>query len=149
MTFVDDQWDGTLGAAFTKLTVQNDTKGLKKLVPRKDSTGMTVHVESTLKQSPGFDEIAYGMENGYQAQLVEGPEPRVLIANAYNDAAKLGLHRGDVVTHVNGEEFVGTAEDLNFLIKAHFACSGASEKLELVVNAEPCIAQALKLRAFA
>jgi len=58
----------------------------------------------------------------------------------------LGLHRGDIVTHVNGEEFRGTAEELNLLIKAHFA-DAEDGKLELVVNAEVAVAEALRLRS--
>lgn len=177
LDFVDDEWNGTLGSAFTKIQVKSQAKHhgmhLPKLGSKKDNDDDTIQyvVEKDLQPSPGFDEIVFRMEGGYQACLllvnddgVEAPttttttgEPRVLIANACNDAAKLGLHRGDVVTHINGDEFTGgTAEDLKRLIKAHYASytSGndnendeANHQLELVVNAEPCIAQALKLRA--
>lgn len=175
LDFVDDEWNGILGSAFTKIHVKSEAKHhgmhLPKLGSKKnDDDTIQYVVEKDLQPSPGFDEIVFRMGGGYQACLllinddgVEAPtttgEPRVLIANACNDAAKLGLHRGDVVTHINGNEFTGgTAEDLKHLIKGHYASntSGnenenendeANHRLELVVNAEPCIAQALKLRA--
>lgn len=167
LTFVDHEWDGSLGMAFTKVTVKDDKAAggvasrLKTIVRRTNSSsGEPVHVESDLKPTPGFDEIVLP-GRGYDAKLVEEVEPIVLVASTHNDASKLAIHRGDVVTHVNGTEFVGTASDLNNLIKAHYesiidpdAEEGGAvtttthpRQLEIVVNAELCIAQALKLRA--
>lgn len=171
LTFVECEGDGTLGMAFKKLTVQSDIKGsgpFKKLAAshhetswsRPDSTGQMVHVNlAPVHPSPGYDAIV-DRAGGYDARLLPMDdtfssatvvEPMVLIANTYNDATKLGLHRGDVVTHINGQEFVGTsAQDLNMLIKAHYARAASSsddDPLEIVVNAELCIAQALKLRS--
>ena len=162
LTFVDYEWDGTLGTAFTKLSVKND-KGatLKKIVrrvERKDSTGQLVHVEAEpLYPTQGYDVIV-DKAGGYDVSLIDmeesseeaaGSKPMVLIAQTHNDASKLAIQRGDVVTHVNGEEFMGTAEDLNMLIKSHYAACDSNNKLEIVVNAEVCVAQALKFRSLA
>uniref|UniRef100_A0A7S2VD21 PDZ domain-containing protein n=1 Tax=Entomoneis paludosa TaxID=265537 RepID=A0A7S2VD21_9STRA len=173
LNFVDDSWDGTLEAAFTKLTVQNqkpENKGqvvakvISPLLLRRDSSGTMVQVQHEFKSSPGFDEIVSVAPEGYQTKLIHNAtgstpsdvtdsgvllgEPRVLIARTHYDAAKLGLQRGDVVTHVNGQEFIGNTQDLHLLLKALNADSEVS-RFELVVNAEPCVAQALKLRALA
>lgn len=150
LTFLDDPWDGTLGSAFTKLAVHrdNNAKGLRKLLPSKKPKGS--HVDHDIQFSPGFDAIVDRLPGGYSSRLIEGldgdTQSRVLIATVAQEAAKLGLQRGDVVTHVNGEEFVGNAKDLNELITNHYE-HGGENKLEIVVNAELCIAQALKLRA--
>lgn len=152
LVFVDDEWDGTLGSAFTKLTVKKDRP---KMVPgniraairsMRDSTGVEVHVVHEVQEDKGMLMIAELLEGGYAAKLQADSEARVLIADAHNDAAKLGLHRGDIVTHVNGEEFRGSAEELNLLIKALFS-DAEDGKLELVVNAEVAIAEALRLRS--
>ncbi|CAB9511438.1 expressed unknown protein [Seminavis robusta] len=155
LNFCDDPWDGTLGAAFTKLEVtkSSDTGGgIKKFFkPKKEviptTTSSSKTVDTTLKFSPGFDAIADRMDGGYSAKLTLHDEPRVLISSLHNDAAKVGLQKGDVVTHINGEEFLGNAQELNFIIKEHYANAGAGDKLELVVNAEQCVAKALQLRA--
>jgi len=152
LVFVNDEWDGTLGTAFTKLTVKKErpnkgTGGIRDVIRSlRDSSGVEVHVVGEPQGDKGMHMIAELLDGGYDAKLQDGPVPRVLIADAFNDAAKLGLHRGDIVTHVNGEEFRGTAEELNLLIKAHFA-DAEDGKLELVVNAEVAVAEALRLRS--
>ena len=151
LTFVDDPWDGTIGAAFTKLEVHSDAKGISKLLPAAKQKASS-HVDHNLKFSPGFDAIVDTIEGGYSARLVEGLEgdtkqPRVLIATVTKEAAKLGLvQRGDVVTHVNGAAFEGTTQDLNELITKLYNDNNTAP-LEIVVNAELCIAKALELRA--
>jgi len=72
----------------------------------------------------------------------------IVITAVRNDAGKKGLQRGDVITHVNGKAFHGSSMDLHMLLQGLSAASD-SETLELTVNAEPCIAQALKWRALA
>jgi hypothetical protein len=151
LTFVDDPWDGTLGAAFTKLEVHSDAKGLSKILPAAKQKASS-HVAHVLKFSPGFDTIVDSIPGGYSAQLVEGiagstDQPRVLIATVAKEAAKLGLaQRGDVVTHVNGKQFTGTAQELNDLITSLHQENNENH-LEIVFNAELCIAKALQLRA--
>jgi len=151
LTFVDDDWDGTLGEAFTKIQVKKNDGPVRKLV-----VGENVHIVKELKESPGFDKVVHAAwGEGYQMKLVSNKDnvdlpvrlPRVIICDAMGDAAKLGLHRGDVVTHVNDEPFEGTAEDLNYLIKALYADASSGEELSIVVNAEECIATALQLRS--
>jgi len=143
LTFIDDQWDGTLGEAFTRIEVKKNDGPVRKLV-----IGENVHIVKELKESPGFDKVvnaAWG--EGYQMKLSNDPVFRVVICDSINDAAKVGLHRGDVITHINDEPFEGTAEDLNYLIKALFADASFAEELSIVVNAEDCIATALQLRS--
>ena len=141
LSFVDDpECNGTLGEAFTKITVKK-RKGLLLC------GGSNVRVDHSLKPSPGYDVIVGGSA-GYETKISIQEQPvcnRVLIYNARKDAAKKGLHRGDVVTHVNGEVFTGTADELQALLKKHF--DNGLDEFSFVVNAEPCIAEALKLRS--
>jgi hypothetical protein len=155
LVFVDDEWDGTLGSAFTKFTVKKDRPkvpdihaAIRSMRDSNSTTGVEVHVVvgELQEDNKGMLMIAELLEGGYDAKLQADAEARVLIADAHNDAAKLGLHRGDIVTHVNGGEFRGSAEELNLLIKAQF-CGAEEGKLELVVNAELAIAEALRLRS--
>jgi len=148
LCFVDWKTDGSLSAAFTKLTVKDDRRKICKNPDLlKDSTGAPVLVEHEFHPSPGFDEIVHCAARGYETPVCLD-EPRVLISRTLNDAAKLALQRGDVITHVNGQEFIGNAQDLNLLLQGLHADSGTT-KFEIIVNAEPCIAQALKYRALA
>ena len=196
LTFVDYEWDGTIGLAFTKLTVKKSnnngpvnaatrrmvrpsTTNIER-ISKKDSCGRSVHVESEpVYPTSGYDAIVDRV-GGYDAQIIqtsdestaEQPQekqrqqqqqqvqrPMVLIASTHNDASKLAIARGDVVTHVNGQEFVGTAEDLKMLIRLHYQDvvmegtvggnnnSSNKNKLEIVVNGESCVAKALQLRS--
>ena len=133
---------------------------------RQDSKGRTVHiVHQVIQETPGTDEIVYRQEGGYEARLLmHFAEWRVLISNTnYDHSSKNDCwHRGDVITHINGKELRGKSmEEVKELISEHYrACQQRrrhrettttavlnDDKLELVVNAELCIAQALKLRA--
>mmetsp|Transcript_20319 Transcript_20319/g.48338 ORF Transcript_20319/g.48338 Transcript_20319/m.48338 type:complete len:368 (+) Transcript_20319:339-1442(+) len=169
LTFVDSEWDGTIGLAFTKLAVKPNNgpvkataKRIVQRIDRKDSCGDLVHVESEpVYPTSGYDAIVDRV-GGYDAQIIQSDEstkqqqaqqPMVLIASTHNDASKLAIARGDVVTHVNGQEFVGTTEDLKMLIRLHYqdVMAGTEEnnnnKLEIVVNGELCVAKALQLRS--
>mmetsp|Transcript_20318 Transcript_20318/g.48337 ORF Transcript_20318/g.48337 Transcript_20318/m.48337 type:complete len:369 (+) Transcript_20318:339-1445(+) len=171
LTFVDSEWDGTIGLAFTKLTVKPNNgpvkataKRIVQRIERKDSCGDLVHVDSEpVYPTSGYDAIVDRV-GGYDAQIIHNDEsteneqqqqvqqPMVLIASTHNDASKLAIARGDVVTHVNGQEFVGTTEDLKMLIRLHYqdVMAGSelnNNKLEIVVNGELCVAKALQLRS--
>ncbi|EJK74564.1 hypothetical protein THAOC_03750, partial [Thalassiosira oceanica] len=54
--------------------------------------------------------------------------------------------KGDVVTHVNGEVFTGTADELNSFLVNSFEQQGGDGTVTIVVNAEVCTAEALRLR---
>jgi hypothetical protein len=192
LKFVDYEWDGTLGTAFTKLHVKHGTKGgggaataaqfknvlVRQRRRRSDSSGRFVHVEAEpMYPTAGYDEIV-DRAGGYDVRVMGVGESSdlcgsstsaaadgacsgrptlattmmVLIAETHNDACKVAIKRGDVVTHVNGREFVGTSNDLKMLVKSHYSSTRdgdhGNKKLEIVVNAELCVAQALKLRSF-
>jgi S1-C subfamily serine protease len=72
---------------------------------------------------------------------------RVLVASVRGQAGKCGIMKGDVVTHVNGEPFMGTANDLRASLIHAYEEQGNDGIVMLVVNAEECTAEALRLRS--
>lgn len=50
-----------------------------------------------------------------------------------------------MITHVNGEAFFGTYQDLCTLLEK--IEKEGRDKVNLVVSADPCVAEALRLRA--
>ena len=70
---------------------------------------------------------------------------RIVITRVRGKAAKYGIQKGDVITHVNGELFTGTAQDLNNLL--HKFYHEDQPPFSLVVNAEENTAFLLKQRA--
>jgi hypothetical protein len=55
--------------------------------------------------------------------------------------------KGDVVTHVNGEVFTGNSADLNALLVNMYEEQGRDAVVMIVVNADECTAEALRLRS--
>jgi S1-C subfamily serine protease len=72
---------------------------------------------------------------------------RVLVANVRGQAGKSGIMKGDVVTHVNGEVFTGNSADLNALLVNMYEEQGRDAVVMIVVNADECTAEALRLRS--
>lgn len=89
---------------------------------------------------------------GEREQRQRGLEPsqrchRVLVGAVRGQAGKSGIMKGDVVTHVNGEVFTGTADELNSFLVNSFEQQGGDGTVTIVVNAEVCTAEALRLRS--
>ena len=74
------------------------------------------------------------------------PKGRVQITSVKGQAGKVGLQKGDVVTHVNGEAFQGSAEYLKQIIGSFYE-EDPTSTFQIVVNADECTAVILKLRA--
>lgn len=77
------------------------------------------------------------------------PTTRVVVSSVKGELSRLGLRVGDVVTHIDGEPFVGSAGMLrDVLCEAKDSHSSPDEvpTVEIVVNAEVGTAEALRLR---
>lgn len=76
------------------------------------------------------------------------PSTRVVVSSVKGELGRLGLRVGDVITHVNGEPFSGSAGRLRELIKETQENSFPDDAptIEIVVNAEVGTAEALRLR---
>lgn len=126
LALVDAKWDGTVDDAFGKISVSSDGK-----------------VTVAKVQSLGVSNIL----GGHSIMIGPKDSNRVVIFGSANDAAKKGLRKGDVITHVNGEAVEGkTSEEvLSIFRKIH--AEGSSESMDIVVGAELCVAEALRLRS--
>jgi hypothetical protein len=119
LTFTNDEWDGSIADAFTR-------------------------VRAPAKKNLAVDRIL-SLADG---EFCAGPKARVKIRSIKGEAGRLGLQKGDVVTHVNGEPWEGTAEALSELITGMYEVNQA-QTFTVVVNAEPATAEVLKLRGLA
>lgn len=126
MTFLDDVWDGSVVDAFSKITIS--------------SSGENLSVKKKVVENIGVNNILSGIGEDIRNRI-ETERRRVLVASTSNQAGRQGVLKGDVVTHFNGEEFDGTAQEL---VEAIHKCDGT---FTLVLNAERSIAEALKRRA--
>ena len=131
LTFCDDVWDGSVLDAFCKITVMGG--GKKDIV-----------VEKKICENVGVVNILEGAGDDAE-DWIDTERNRVLVASVRSEAGRQGVLKGDVVTHFNGEEFEGTAEELNAAIEAHAERSNGV--FTLVLNAEPSVAEALKRRS--
>ena len=153
-----------IGGLFQKTTKKKDAKDDNDDQQQQQQQHHHHHshvytVEKSLLQTEGIAAIVNRMDEGYNTKLSEQhpQEPRVLVSHVSHHAGKLGtVHKGDVITHVNGQEFSGgTVVELQRIIAEQYhrysQTTNDNDKtqirLELVVNAEQCIAQALKLRS--
>jgi len=115
--FEDDFWDGSIVDAFSRTSVINTRK------------------------LPGIQNIMRGAE---VTQLE--PRLRVKISSVKKQAGKVGLQKGDVITHINGEIFQGSADDMRKYI-FHLYESNPSSTFQIVANADDATAKALELRS--
>ena len=72
---------------------------------------------------------------------LSSPSGRVVVASSFGQAGRSGIQKGDVVTHINGEDFIGNSDCLKALIAQIWAQEGEAGTFSLVVNAEPCTAE--------
>jgi len=130
-TFCDDTWDGTVMDAFSKIYISGNHNVTKKR-----------------QQNRGVRNV---LDAGSQADCgdvrIDTEHPRVLIASVEYEGGRRGIMLGDVVTHLNGEEMVGTVDDL--VNKIQVCRERGDKSLRFVLNAERSAAEALKLRALA
>ena len=89
-----------------------------------------------------FDQI-YGSH--YQPPKEDYPATVVMIQAVRGPVGRLGLRRGDVVTHVNDMEWKGTAKELRqYIYECHV--NNPQEEISMTVNSTSATATFLKLR---
>jgi hypothetical protein len=82
-------------------------------------------------------------ENHYHARSES--RPVVVVKGVRGPVGRLGLRKGDVISHVNDMEWVGTAEELQNHLHQHFAQNPA-DVMSMTVNANAETAEFLKVR---
>lgn len=130
--FMDDEWDGTIADAFSKVYIRRNAT-----VTRKESAN-TKGVSNVLRTNTGDD---------CSSAVISEPKKRVIISKVRGEAGRQGAQCGDVVTHFNGEIWEGDAAQLRVEISAYLEREDHVD-VNFVLNAEPSTAEALKLRGF-
>jgi hypothetical protein len=171
MTFVDDEWDGSIADAFARAQVvsvaatrnsssQNNNSHREGCDSSSGSSNVGGNTTSKMMivkgrigprseiEKEGVNRI---LAESSRTAALDGRPPfrtkRVLVASVRGQAGKCGIMKGDVITHVNGEEFTGTANDLRSVLIRAYEEQGHDGIVMLVVNAEECTAEALRLRS--
>mmetsp|Transcript_13830 Transcript_13830/g.29668 ORF Transcript_13830/g.29668 Transcript_13830/m.29668 type:complete len:482 (+) Transcript_13830:156-1601(+) len=143
MTFVDDEWDGSVADAFARARIGRGRAEQHVVQAR-------VGPKNPVEQIAVKKILAMGeresREEG-QERIPPTRTQRVLVGSVRGQAGKSGIMRGDVVTHVNGEVFTGDAADLNACLVNAYEEQGQGGVVMIVVNAEECTAEALRLRS--
>jgi len=131
LAFWDDMWDGTILDAFSKITVTKSLLGHITVAKQPlENSGVQSVIDAGSLKSKG---------KGY----IDTYKSRVLVASINRDLGQQGIVKGDVVSHFNGEPFIGTATELSELIDSRFE----GEILTIVFNADNAVAEALKRRS--
>jgi hypothetical protein len=114
------------------------------------SSGKLIRREAN--QSIGVDNVISGVKMGAKENaLQDGNQKvdwrRIIISHA---DFRLGLRNGDVITHIDGECFQGNAEKLRWLLASRRTEQSTEETavIQLIVNAEFGVAEALRLRSY-
>lgn len=144
ISFVDDEWDGSIADAFARARI-GPSKGDRKTIQKKITTTNPAEKMSIHRILKAGDEDT--QENQHQDTMPVVRTQRVLVANIRGQAGKSGIMKGDVVTHINGEMFIGNAADLNALLVNMYEEQGRDGVVAIVVNADECTAEALRLRS--
>ena len=112
-------------------------------------------VKTDCSNFPGAENIMLGLEHDVEdRQLPDMKVPwrRVIVSYVHRSFSNdSGLRVGDVVTHLDGEPFDGNVEKLKFVLDAkknEDKVESDTATVEIVVNAEVSVAEALRLRSF-
>merc|ERR1712127_9241 len=125
LTFMDDMWDGTVLDAFSKITVTKSLLGGHVNVTKQPAENGRVQcvIDAGSPKPKG---------KGY----IDTYKPRVIIASINRDLGQQGVVKGDVVSHFNGEPFIGTASELAEAVDSRFE----GEVFTFVLNADGAVA---------
>lgn len=134
LAFLNDTWDGSILDAYSKIVVS-------KSFPMGHITVTKNHAEN-----PGVRRVIdAGSPKSSQTNrlgIIDTEKPRVIITSINRELGQQGIVKGDVVSHFNGEPFMGTASELMELILSQ----KEGEMLTFVFNGDDAVAKALKRR---
>jgi hypothetical protein len=151
LKFVDDQWDGTIADAFARAQIGPQAGNRKKATVQGRVTTKNpverMSINKILAIGENEKREKHDNNGSREGMLQPSRTQRVLVASVRGQAGKSGIMKGDVVTHVNGEVFIGDAAALNALLVNSYEEQGKEGVVMIVVNAEECTAEALRLRS--
>ena len=131
LTVMNDTWDGSVQDAFSRLYVRKGLLG-------------KVHVKKQYSETPGIRRIIDACSAKHNGKgIIDIERPRVIVSSVMREAGMQGVVCGDVLSHVNGDEFVGTAEEFRELISE----MEEGRTLTFAFNADKAVAEALRRRS--
>ncbi|CAB9520670.1 expressed unknown protein [Seminavis robusta] len=150
LRFCNDNWDGTVLDAYSKLTV--NAVGRRALASSPTGSPWTVTKKAQTSHEGVFHVLSQGQYQRHygEVQLTKYGEtpPRVLVASVQGTAGRQGVMKGDVVTHIDGvalDNDERSVESLVALLRAKR--QDGQETVQVVLNGEASIAEALSRRA--
>ena len=143
LQFIDDDWDGSLLDAFRRISVSSSMvfgSVVRHAEPPNGRFGPYVFRILRMDEWDGSE---------CDPRIDAPGQPRALVSWSGAEAGRQGVARGDVVTHVDGVPFSGTAAELAEVLKGAAARGGErqGEPLHLVFNADRAVAEVLRRRA--
>ena len=132
---VDDEWDGSISDAFRRVLVNKGIVTHSTNLSGRDGQSNEV-VDNMLK-------TCQSSNNGANHLTIHQPRRRVVVSKVKAQAGLYGIQKGDVITHVNGEAFFGTASDLENMLTSFVQ----GDTFTIVINAEQSVAECLQMRS--
>lgn len=132
LSVVDDVWDGSVQDAFSRIIVNKSLLGGK------------IQIKKQYAETPGIRRIIDANSAKHNGKgIIDIERPRVVVSSVAKEAGMQGVLSGDVVSHINGDEFLGTADDLRGLIGE--TVDGTT--MTFAFNADQAVAEALRRRS--
>ena len=132
LSVVDDVWDGSVQDAFSRIIVNKSLLGGK------------IQIKKQYAETPGIRRIIDANSAKHNGKgIIDIERPRVVVSSVAKEAGMQGVSSGDVVSHINGDEFLGTADDLRGLIGE--TVDGTT--MTFAFNADQAVAEALRRRS--
>ena len=116
LKFIDDVWDGSMADAFARMYTDNSNER---------------------SRDDGDD---------HSSSEEHKNDNRVVVAASRRQAARAGIVVGDVISHLNMEEFGGCAENLRDMIQNLYITGNASGTFSMVLNGDQITADELRKR---
>ncbi len=130
----DDSWDGSIADGFARAYTMSsfDT-----------SNNEDDDEEGVFTNGHGG---SMGLTRSSSRSIRKSKANRILVTASRRQAHSAGIRVGDCVTHVNMEEFIGTADELKALINTFYLAGDPTMTFTMTLNAEQNTADVLKQR---
>ncbi|GFH44873.1 hypothetical protein CTEN210_01347 [Chaetoceros tenuissimus] len=136
LQFKDDGWDGTMADAFSRMYAPEESSSSSEESISSD--------DDSIKEEDIAQRIkAKKVQKSSNSKKKK--DNRVIVAVS-RQALRCGIEEGDVVTHVNMEEFDGDANDLHEMINDFYIKGNKEAVFNMVLNAEQSVARELQNR---
>ena len=152
LSVTDDDWDGSISDAFRRAIIKKGEEMSFSESEKRSRKLNSYYIGNVIDYSQ-----LHGRD-GQKSDVVENmlvktnvapklvyrePKHRVIVSKVRAQAGQHGIQKGDVVTHLDGEIFEGSAEDFMKVIEKFVE----GDTFSIVLNAEPAVAESLRIRS--